>query len=90
VPICVKCPIPLSSDRARRANIRSSTVVLLIVVSATGRVARIVISKNPGFGLTDQEIESVSEWEFRPALDKEGKPVPVEVPTEITYNLKRN
>jgi TonB family protein len=87
VPICLKCPIPQYSDKARKARLES-TVVLSIVVSTEGRTARIAIVKDPGFGLTDQAIEAASEWEFKPAMNKEGKPVPTKVPIEMTFRMR--
>jgi TonB family protein len=89
VPQCVYCPIPQYSDKARRARLQS-TVVLSITISTDGQAARIAILRDPGYGLTDKAIESVSEWRFRPAMDKDGKPVPVAVPIEVTFRLSRS
>lgn len=90
VPICTKCPIPPYPDKARKARLQSSTVVLSVVVSAEGHAARIAILKDPGFGLTDRAIETVSVWEFKPAMGKDRKPVAVKVPVEVTFRITRN
>jgi TonB family protein len=84
VPVCLKCPIPEYSDKARKAGIRS-TAVLTVVISTDGRAARIAIVKDPGHGLTDQAIETVSDWEFKAALNQEGKPAVTIVPIEVTF-----
>jgi TonB family protein len=89
VPICLKCPIAQYSDQARKAKLEA-TVTLSVVVSTEGRTARIAILNNPGFGLTDQAIDGVSEWEFRPAKNQEGKAVPVMVPIEMTFRISPN
>ncbi len=89
VPACVFCPAPSYSDKARKARLQSS-VVLAVTVSKDGRTARISILKDPGYGLTEIAIETVSEWNFKPAIGKEGKPVPVVVPVEVTFRMTRS
>ncbi len=89
VPACVFCPAPSYSDKARKARLQSS-VVLAVTVSKDGRTARISILKDPGYGLTEHAIEAVSGWNFKPAIGKEGKPVPVVVPVEVTFRMTRS
>jgi TonB family protein len=84
VPVCLKCPIGRYPDKARKAKVHAN-VVLLVVISTNGRTASIAVIKDPGYGLTDLAIEGVSEWEFRPATDQQGKAVAVKVPIEMTF-----
>jgi TonB family protein len=83
-PTCISCALPSPSARARKTGLQP-TVVLSVVVSADGCVARIAIVKGTYYGLTDKAIEDVSEWKFKPALDKDGRAVPVVVPIEVTF-----
>jgi TonB family protein len=89
VPVCLKCPIPQYSDKARKAGINAN-VVLLVIISTNGRSAKIGVIKDPGYGLSDQAIDSVSEWEFKAAIGEEGKAVPVKVPIEVTFRRSPN
>jgi TonB family protein len=89
VPTCLKCPISQYTEKARKARVRA-TVVLSVVISTNGRPARIAIVRDPGYGLTDQAIEGVSEWEFKPAKDKEGHAVPTKTPIEMTFRMSPN
>jgi TonB family protein len=85
-PRCIACPIPAYSDRARAGKIQG-TIVLSVLVSENGRADTIAIVKGLGFGLTQKAIETVSEWRFKPATSKEGEPVPVIAPIEVTFRL---
>jgi outer membrane biosynthesis protein TonB len=46
-----------------------------------------VVTKANDDGLAKRAIESVREWKFKPATDKEGKAVVVIVPIEVTFRL---
>lgn len=86
VPTCTACPLPGYTDRARAAKIQGN-IVLSIVVSEDGRTEAVVaIVKGLAFGMTEKAMEDVSEWRFKPAT-KEGKPVPVIVPIEVTVRM---
>jgi TonB family protein len=86
VPRCLFCPIPVYSDRGKQAKAQG-TVLLTVLVSENGRAEAIAIVKGMGFGLTQQSIEAVSTWRFKSASNKEGQPVPVIVPIEVTVRL---
>lgn len=87
-PVCVYCPIPSYSDDALAAKIQNAKVTLTVTVSTKGEPIKVVLDKNPGFGLGEKAIEDVSEWKFRPAMQN-GKPVTVAVPVEVTFNFAR-
>jgi TonB family protein len=89
VPSCVFCPAPAYSSKASRAKLQSS-VLLAVTVSKDGHAARISILKDPGYGLTETAIETVSQWSFKPAMNKEGLPIPVVVPVEVTFRVTRS
>jgi TonB family protein len=85
VPECIYCPPPLYSESARAARYQGS-IQLSVVVTADGRAVSIVVLKGAPFLLNKQALEAVQGWKFKPA-EKNGKPVPVRVPVEITLRL---
>jgi hypothetical protein len=62
----------------------------MVTVSINGIVEKISVVKNPGYGLAEQAIESVTWWRFRPASGKDGTPVSVAVPVEVSFHLFEN
>ena len=85
VPRCIACPVPSYSERGQASKVQGS-VVLSVVISEDGRIETIAIVKRLGVGLTQKAIEAVSQWRFKPAT-KEGQPVQVFVPIEVTMRL---
>jgi len=60
---------------------------LLVVINQQGRADRMVVTKANDDSLAKRAIESVRDWKFKPATDKEGKAVVVIVPIEVTFSL---
>lgn len=85
VPTCVFCPPPTYNGVARAAKYQGK-VELSLVVTAEGQVKSVLILKGEPFLLNKQAIEAVQQWRFRPA-EKDGKPVSVRVPVDITFRL---
>lgn len=85
VPECVDCPPPEYSGVARAAKFQG-TVELSLVVNTEGRAESIFVLKGVPFLLNKQAIDAVQKWKFKPA-EKNGKPVPVRVPIDITFRL---
>lgn len=86
MPSCLYCPDPQYSDEARKAKYQG-VVVLQVVITLDGRATNIVVVKSPGLGLDEKAIEAVRQWKFRPAIGPSGKPVPTQVPIEVTFRL---
>jgi TonB family protein len=84
-PSCVYCPDPQYSDASRVVKAQGS-VILSVIVTSEGKADSIYIIKGAPFGQTSQAIKAVQSWKFRPA-QKDGKPVAVRVPIEITFHL---
>ena len=84
-PKCIYCPNPDYSDAARAVKIQG-TVILSVLVTAEGRVARIYILKGAPFGLTAQAIKATRNWRMEPA-QKDGKPVSARNNVDITFRL---
>jgi len=86
MPTCVHCPDPPYADPARVAKVQG-TVVLGVVITSEGKPGTIHVLKAAPFGLTAQAIKAVQNWEFKPAQQRDGTPVSMAVPIEITYRM---
>ena len=85
-PRCAYCPNPSYSEEARAAKLQGS-VILRVVVSATGQVANAVVVRGPGHGLDQKALEAVQGWRFTPAVGPDGKPVACMVNIEMTFRI---
>jgi TonB family protein len=84
-PIPIYKPEPAYSEEARKAKYQG-TVVLWIVVDASGAVTDCRVVKPLGLGLDEKAVETVKTWKFKPAL-KNSTPVPVRVMVEVSFRL---
>jgi TonB family protein len=87
-PECEYCPDPRFSDEARAAKYVAK-VLLRLTVSVNGKATDIQVIKPAKLGLTQSAFETVKTWRFKPARDRDGKPVPVRVDIEIVFRLPR-
>lgn len=87
VPACAYCPAPAYVGASRLTQ--PATVELIVTISAAGSAEKISVIKSPGYTMTDRAVETVSEWKFRPAPGKDGTPVPVAVPIDVTFKASR-
>ena len=85
-PRCTYCPNPSYSEDARAARVQGS-VILRVIVNATGQVEKVVAVRGPGHGLEQQAAEAVNDWRFTPATGPDGKPVGCVVMIEVTFRL---
>jgi protein TonB len=76
---------PEYSEEARKAKY-SGTVLLSIIVDATGMPRDIKVIRPLGLGLDEKAIEAVSKWRFKPAM-KGGHPVAVQANVEVNFRL---
>ena len=72
-PIPIYSPDPPCSDEARKAGL-SGTVVVQIIVDTAGNVRDVKVVKPLGHGLDGKAIETIRNWQFKPAL-RDGIPV---------------
>lgn len=84
-PVPIFKPDPAYSEEARKAKYQG-TVVLWIVVDASGSVTDCRVVKPLGLGLDEKAVETVKTWKFKPAL-RNGTPVPVRVMVEVSFRL---
>jgi TonB family protein len=89
VPICIYCPNPSYTDKARSAKIQGS-VILQITVTANGQAENISVVRGPGLGLGLEEsaMETVKNWRFKPAHGPDGNAVATLVPVQVTFRLQ--
>ena len=86
LPSCVYCPDPSYSDQARRAKF-NGFAVFQVLVSPDGRAQQVRAIKLVGYDLDEQAFYAIKKWKFRPAKNKDGTPVAVIVPVEVTFRL---
>jgi periplasmic protein TonB len=84
-PVALHTPDPSYTDPARCSKLRG-TVVLTVIIGRDGLVRRAVVVRALGLGLDENAVVTVLGWKFKPAT-KDGKPVPVKVNVEVSYNL---
>lgn len=76
---------PEYSEEARKAKYQG-TVVLSVIIDATGKPTNLKVVRPLGLGLDEKAIEAVRKWRFRPGT-KEGKPVAVFATIEVNFRL---
>jgi TonB family protein len=84
-PVCIRCPIPQYSDEARREKFQGN-VKLNVVIDEQGHARTATIIKGDSYRLAAEATSAVKKWSFQPAT-KDGKPVTVCVPIEVTFRL---
>ncbi|MFZ0736210.1 MAG: energy transducer TonB [Candidatus Acidiferrales bacterium] len=85
-PQCIHCPSPPFPAQATDARFQG-TVVLHAQISPDGTVSKIEVVHGLPCGLTDQAIETVAHWRFKPARRPDGEPIAVEMPVEVSFRL---
>jgi protein TonB len=76
---------PEYSEEARKAKVQG-TVVLSIVVTASGQVTSVRVVHSLGLGLDQRAIEAVRQWKFR-AATVDGKPAATQAVVEVNFRL---
>ncbi len=85
-PIKIFSPQPQYTEDARQARVQG-VVILRTVVDTEGEVVNVKILKGLPGGLTESAMETVSQWKFKPALQR-GKPVAVYFLLTISFSLQ--
>ncbi|MBV8810797.1 MAG: energy transducer TonB [Acidobacteriaceae bacterium] len=84
-PVPIFRPEPEYSEEARKAKY-SGTVLLSLVIDASGNTRDIHVVRPLGLGLDEKAIEAVMRWRFRPAM-KGGHAVSVQAQVEVNFRL---
>jgi protein TonB len=87
-PTILKDVKPAYTTEAMRAKIQG-TVLLEAVVDERGLVSdvRVIRSLDRLYGLDQEAIKAARQWLFRPALDRDNKPVAIIVQLELDFRL---
>jgi len=94
VPSCIKCPAPsmhvpdIDIQGMLRAHTQGATVWLNFVVTEDGHTWNITVPQPVGFGFDEQYVKAAKDWEFRPAVNADNKPVPVNYVYRLSFNFK--
>jgi TonB family protein len=80
---------PEYTGQARRTGL-SGTVLLRTVIDENGVPTQVAVIRGLGSGLDEKAIECVKQWHFHPAVNKDGRPIPVEVSLEVNFRLPRD
>jgi len=84
-PHVTYAPDPEYSEEARELKFQG-TIVISLVVDASGTTRDIQIQGPVGLGLDEKAVAAVSTWQFDPA-QKDGEPVPVAINVEVNFHL---
>ncbi|HYR88726.1 MAG TPA: M56 family metallopeptidase [Terriglobia bacterium] len=77
---------PLYSDEARRRGIEG-TVTAEVQVDASGRVSGLRVVRGLGFGLDQNALLAVRDWQFRPGT-RNGSPVEMTTHVGVEFDLR--
>jgi hypothetical protein len=76
---------PEYSEEARKAKY-SGTVLISLVVDASGKAQNIKVVRSLGLGLDEKAMEAVAKWKFKPGM-KNGQAVAVQATIEVNFRL---
>ncbi len=82
-PKATSAPDPKFPDLPADAEPRG-TVVMLIGVSAKGRVEPVRVLRSDEAAFEKTAVTTVKKWRFKPA-EKDGHPVPVQITVEMKF-----
>jgi Gram-negative bacterial TonB protein C-terminal len=94
MPSCVKCQITgmhvpdVDIAGMLRAHPQGATVWLQFVVTAEGRTRDITVVQPVGYGFDEQYVKMAENFELKPAVDADNKPVSVLLPFSISFKYK--
>jgi hypothetical protein len=81
VPACVKCRPPdmhvpdIDLQGLLRGKGGDWTIALQFVVTADGHANQITVTQPVGYGVDEQYVKAAKDWEFKPAVDADHRPV---------------
>jgi hypothetical protein len=86
-PACVSCPVPSYTSIAKDVRLQG-TVVFNVVISREGEIVALRPTRVLGLGLDESAYNAISRtWSMKPARDKDGQPIAVIVPIEVSFAL---
>jgi len=94
IPSCVKCTPPsmhvpdIDLQGFLRDKGGAGTIVMQLIITAEGHVAQVTVAQSIGYGIDEQYAKAAKDFEFKPAVDADNKPVSVRTPFTMTMNRK--
>jgi TonB family protein len=85
-PACIYCLQPDYTADAVHHKLEG-IVVLEVTINEEGQARDVRVKVGLPYGLTQQAVESVTKWRFRPARDSDGKPAAVRQTVEVTFHM---
>jgi TonB family protein len=85
-PSCLYCPTPHYSEQALKNKVEGTAVVEAII-DRSGRAQRVWEVRGLSDGLTEQALDIVRQWHFKPAQVPNGDTVTVMAPVDVTFQL---
>jgi periplasmic protein TonB len=88
----ISAPQPLNSveaefsDEARRAKYQG-VCLISIIVDVHGNPVDPHVVRPLGMGLDEKALEAVRKYRFKPAMKRDGTPVPVMITVEVNFRL---
>lgn len=83
-PSCISCQNAQLSREGAKRNAQG-TVVLEVTVDEDGNAKAIRVKQAMPYGITEQVIETVQEWRFKPATGPDGKAAAVRQTVEMKF-----
>ena len=85
-PVAINRSKPDYTDSARKAHI-SGVVVVEAIVNKQGGVEQVKVLKGLPMGLSEQAVEAVKKWRFKPGT-LNGEPVEVIFSLTVNFTLE--
>lgn len=85
-PSCIYCSNPHYPEDVARRGVQG-TVLLSAVITTGRRSSNVSIEKQLDPKLDQEALNIVRTWKFKPAVNIDGKPVPVHTPIEVVFRL---
>lgn len=84
-PVAINRKEPNYTDLARKAHV-TGVVIVEAVIDSNGNVDRVKVLKGLPMGLSEEAVEAVKAWHFKPGT-YEGKPVDVIFTLTVNFKL---
>lgn len=85
--VILNAPRPNYTDEARQKK-TAGIISIRALLGADGRVKRATVERGLPDGLNERAIEAVSRLAFRPARDREGRPVDSWVVVKVAFTIR--
>jgi TonB family protein len=85
-PVCVQCPEPQMTRKARALHVKG-IVFLQGTVTERGTIEQIVVVKGLNYGFTQRAVETVHQWRVSPPIGIDGKPMRLRIAILVSFGL---